>query len=105
VADLCFLPATELARLIRERRASAVEVLEAHLAQISRRNPTLNAIVTLDPERGMTGARDADAALDRGEVPGPLHGVPMTLKDAFDVAGMRTTCGHPPLAERVPVTD
>jgi amidase len=105
VADLCFLPATELAGLIRERRASAVEVLEAHLAQIERRNPTLNAIVTLDPERAMTWARDADAALDRGEVPRPLHGVPMTLKDAFDVAGMRTTCGHPPLAERVPVTD
>ncbi len=97
--------ASDLARSIRRRELSAVEVLEAHLAQIEARNPALNAVITLDAESARRRAREADAALDRGEVWGPLHGLPLTLKDGHSVAGMRTTAGWKPLAEHVPERD
>jgi len=70
-------------------------VLDAHLAQIDGRNPALNAVVTIDAERARERARAADDTLARGEVWGPLHGVPFTLKDCRATAGMRTTCGFP----------
>lgn len=103
--DIVFSSATDLADAIRSGRISAVEVLEAHLAQIERHNPALNAVVTLDVGRAHERARAADAALARGEVWGPLHGVPFTLKDAHATAGVRTTSGFPPLAEQVPRED
>src|SRR5205823_7437787 len=90
---------------IRAGLVSAIEVLQAHLAQIDARNPTLNAVITLDAERAYERAREADEALSRGEVWGPLHGVPFTLKDAHATAGMRTTTGFPPLANYVPKVD
>lgn len=102
--DIVFASTTELAAAIRARRVSAVEVLEAHLAQIERHNPALNAVVTLDAEQAHEQARQADEALARGEVCGPLHGVPFTLKDAHATAGMRTTTGFPPL-DHVPQQD
>jgi amidase len=105
MTDLTFEPAHELATLIRDRRVSAAEVLEAHLANIARHNPALNAIVTLDERGARRRAREADAALARGEVWGPLHGVPVTIKDALETAGLRTTAGHPPLASYVPERD
>lgn len=103
--DLVFATACELANDIRERRVSAIDVLEAHLAQIARRNPALNAIVTLDEERARSRAKEADDALKRGEVWGPLHGVPITIKDSFATANVRTTSGYPPLADYVPTED
>lgn len=103
--DLIFATAHELAAAISERRASAVEVLDAHLAHITRHNPALNAIVTLNEERARVRAREADAALARGEVWGPLHGVPVTIKDSFATAGLRTTSGYPPLADYIPAAD
>jgi amidase len=103
--DLVFSSTTQLAAAIRAGRVSATEVLQAHLAQIERHNPPLNAIITLDAERAHARAREADEALARGEVWGPLHGVPFTLKDAHATAGMRTTVGFPPLADHVPRED
>jgi amidase len=103
--DIVFSSTAQLAAAIRAGDVSAVEVLEAHLAQIEKHNPALNAIVTLDAERARVQAREADAALARGEVCGPLHGVPFTLKDAHATAGMRTTTGFPPLADHVPQED
>jgi len=103
--DITSAPASELAAAIRERRVSSVEALEAHLAQIARHNPRLNAVVTLDEEEARLRARQADLAVSRGEIWGPLHGVPMTLKDGHSTAGMRTTAGHPPLADYVPQQD
>ncbi|MDQ3930550.1 MAG: amidase [Chloroflexota bacterium] len=82
-----------------------MEVLEAYLARIAERNPPLNAIVTLDEERARKRAAESDAALERGELWGPLHGVPMTLKDGHSTAGVRTTVGYPPLADHVPAED
>ena len=103
--DLIFSSTTQLAAAIRAGHLSAAAVLEAHLAQIERHNPALNAVVTLDAERASERARAADAALSRGEVWGPLHGVPFTLKDAHATAGMRTTVGFPPWADHVPRED
>jgi amidase len=100
-----FATVHELAAAIRERRVSAVEVLEAHLARIARYNPALNAIVTLNQEGARARAREADAALARGQVWGPLHGVPVTIKDSFSTAGIRTTSGFPPLANYIPDSD
>jgi amidase len=80
-------------------------VLQAHLAQIARDNPALNAVITLDVEGAEQRAREADAALARGEIWGPLHGVPFTLKDAHATAGMRTTTGSPSLADTIPTID
>lgn len=103
--DLVFATAGELATAIRQRRVSSTEVLEAHLAQIALHNPTLNAIITLDEERARKRAQEADSALGRGQIWGPLHGVPVTIKDAIETAGLRTTGGYPLLADYVPSTD
>lgn len=103
--ELVFLGAHQLAKAIRERSVSAVEVLQAHLEQIVRHNSALNAIVTLDKEGAYQQAKAADAALGRGEVLGPLHGVPVTIKDCYETAGLRTTCGWKPLADYIPKHD
>jgi amidase len=103
--DLCFLQATELARLIRARQVSCLEVMQAHLAQIERLNPLVNAIVTLLPERALAAARAADEALVRGEPIGALHGLPVAHKDLANTAGVRTTQGSPIYADFVPDND
>lgn len=82
-----------------------MEVLEAHLGRIDRWNTAVNAVVTLDAERARDRAEAADAALDRGEVWGPLHGVPFTVKDQFSTAGLRTTYALPHYADFVPDAD
>jgi amidase len=102
--DIVFSSTTQLAAAIRTGEVSSVEVLEAHLAQIAVHNPALNAIVTMDVGQARKQAQEADAALARGEIWGPLHGVPFTLKDAHATAGMRTTTGFPPL-DHVPGED
>jgi amidase len=104
-ADLHTRTATQVAAAIRAREVTATQVLEALLVRIARHNHKLNAIVTLDEAGARQRAREADAALDRGEVWGPLHGVPVTIKDVFEVAGMRSTASHKPLARNVPAED
>ena len=103
--DAIFSTTADLAGVIRARHLSAREVLDAHLTQIASHNPALNAVVTIDAERASERARQADDALTRGEIWGPLHGVPFTLKDAHATAGLRTTTGFPPLAHYVPQED
>lgn len=101
-----FTPAHVLAEAIRRREVSSVEVVEAYLAQIARHNPDLNAVVTLDEDGARMRAREADAALARGEEWGPLHGLPITLEDAHPTSGMRSTWGGlPRLADHVPEED
>ena len=100
-----FSSAAEFAAAVRARRVSARELIELHLARIARHNPSLNAICTLDEAGARRRAQDADAALARGDLWGPLHGVPMTIKDALETAGLRTTGGHPPLKDYVPAHD
>jgi amidase len=103
--DLTAQSATTLARRIREREVSAVEVLEAHLGRIADWNPAVNALITIDAEGARRRAEAADRALERGTVWGPLHGVPFTAKDQFATAGMRTTYGSPRYRHHVPTTD
>jgi amidase len=105
MSDLVFTPAHELARMIRERVVSSVEVLDAYLGKISKHNSQLNAICTLDSENAQKRAKEADEALARGENWGMLHGVPITIKDCLETAGLRTTSGYKPLKDYVPQED
>jgi amidase len=102
---LCFLTASELARRIHRREVSCEEVMRAHLAQIERVNPKVNAIVTLLPERALEGARAADRRLAAGEPVGPLHGLPVAHKDLMPTRGVRTTWGSPIYRDHVPEQD
>jgi amidase len=102
--DVTAASATELALLIRSRRASAEEVMNAHLARIEGVNPLVNAIVRLDAEGARRRAREADGALGRGENWGPLHGVPFTLKDMHAAQGMAGSLGSR-ASERVAAED
>ncbi len=103
--ELCFLPAHELASRIRARDFSALEVMDAHIGQIERVNPAVNAIVTFLPEQGRAAAREVDAAFARGEDPGPLAGLPVAHKDLILTKGIRTTFGSPIYKNFVPDTD
>src|SRR5687767_10864653 len=104
-SELCFLPATELARRMRTRELSAREVLAAHLDRIEAVNPAVNAIVTLAADRAVEAASRADEALACGDEPGLLHGLPIAHKDLVATAGIRTTSGSPIFADTVPDAD
>ena len=104
-AELCFATATELVRRIRARELSAAEVMEAHLAQIDRVNPKVNAIVTLLPDQATAAATACDEALARGDKLGPLHGLPIAHKDLVLTKGIRTTYGSPLFKDFVPDQD
>jgi amidase len=103
--DICFMTATELARGIRAGELSARDVMAAHLQQIERINPHVNAIVTLLPERAMDGARAADEALAQRKAVGPLHGLPIAHKDLVLTKGIRTTYGSRIYKDFVPDQD
>lgn len=102
---LTWKTAHELAALIKSRAVSPVEVLDAHLAVIERVNPKLNAIVTLAAEAARASARAAEDAVIRGEALGPLHGLPIGVKDVTPTAGIRTTYGSRLYADHVPDHD
>ncbi len=95
MVDRAFASATELLGEIRDRRIGCAELLEFYLKRADRLNPALNAIVVWQVDKARERARAADAALARGERWGPLHGIPMTVKESFNVAGLPTTFGNP----------
>jgi amidase len=103
--SLCFLSAVELARMIRLKQVSAREVMTAHLRQIERVNPSVNAIVTLVAEQAMEQAQRADEAVAHGTLLGPFHGLPVAIKDLHDTKGIRTTYGSPIFKDFVPIQD
>jgi Asp-tRNA(Asn)/Glu-tRNA(Gln) amidotransferase A subunit family amidase len=100
-----FTPAIQLARLIRERQVSPVEVVEQTLERIQHDNGHLHAFLTVSAEQARRQARNAERALAAGEATGPLHGVPFTVKDLECTAGTRTTFGSPLFADHVPDED
>jgi amidase len=104
-ASLTRQPARELARLIATRAVSPVEVLDAHLAVIARLNPALNAIVTLAAEQARESAIAAERAMGDGKPVGPLHGLPVVIKDVTPTAGIRTTFASPLFRDHVPTQD
>jgi amidase len=105
MSDLTFLSATEMARQIREKKISPLELAEAHLAKIERLNPKLNAFVHVDAERVRGQARAAEAAVTCDKNLGPLHGVPISIKSSVDVAGFRCESGTRLRAGHVAIQD
>jgi amidase len=103
--ELWRLTATELTTRLGRRELSALEVMQAHLDRIEAVNPAVNAIVTLDAEGALRAAEAADRQLGAGGVCGPLHGLPIAVKDLEDTAGMRTTYGSPIYRDHVPTQD
>src|SRR2546423_7212884 len=103
--EIIYSSATELARAIRDKQVSSEEVVGAHLARIEEVNPKLNAVVHLTADAARVRAREADAALARGEVWGPLHGVPVSIKDAFETEGVVSAGGTKGRAQYVPRED
>ncbi|MGW4729769.1 amidase [Streptomyces shenzhenensis] len=103
--QLCEWPARRMAQAVRRREVSAVELVSAHLDRIEQVNPAVNAVVSLVPEQALAQAREADARAARGEALGPLHGLPVAIKDLMDTAGIRTTYGSPIYADHVPRHD
>jgi Asp-tRNA(Asn)/Glu-tRNA(Gln) amidotransferase A subunit family amidase len=93
MSDLTFLPAMTMARQIREKKISPVELAEAHLRKIEKLNPKLNAFVHVDSERVRREARAAEAAVMSGQALGPLHGLPISIKSSLEVAGLRCESG------------
>jgi amidase len=105
-SEVCFMPARQMADLIRQRKLSSREVMQAHLKQINRVNPKVNAIVTTVPEdRLMAQAAAADQALAKGSWLGPLHGLPVGVKDLHETQGIRTTYGSPLHRDFIPDFD
>jgi Asp-tRNA(Asn)/Glu-tRNA(Gln) amidotransferase A subunit family amidase len=99
--DVPFRSATQLAADIRKKKIGCLELLELYLARVEKYDPALNAIVVRDLDRARQRARAADRAVAKGHLWGPLHGVPMTIKESYDVAGLPTTWGLPALKENI----
>jgi len=104
-ADVTGLNLQEAAAMVRRKAVSPVELTQACLARIERLNPALNAFITVTGEQALREARDAEAEIQKGKWRGPLHGVPVALKDLFDTAGVRTTAGSGVFKDRVPEQD
>jgi aspartyl-tRNA(Asn)/glutamyl-tRNA(Gln) amidotransferase subunit A len=103
--DVLFSGVLELSARVRDRQLSPIALAEAYLARIERLQPALNAFVTVTPDRALADARAAEAEIAGGRWRGPLHGIPYGLKDLVDTAGIRTTFGARPYADRVPARD
>ena len=105
MTDPALRPAVDLLADLARGEVGARELLEHYLRRVERLNPALNAVVTLDVEGARRAADAADAARARGQSLGALHGLPMTVKDTLETAGVRTTAGAPVLADHVPARD
>ena len=105
MTDLAFKSATELTAALQSRQISARELLDHYLQRVQRYNPSLNAIVQIDEERARARAAEADEALARGDVWGPLHGLPITIKELFETEGFRWTAGDPDFIDRIGVVN
>ena len=105
MTDIAFAPATRLAAMVRRKKIGALELLDHYLARVAKYNPKINAIVATDLDKARKRAKEADRALAKGKAWGPFHGVPMTIKEAFDVEGLPTTWGVPAFKDNIAKTD
>jgi amidase len=103
--EIIFMSTTRLARMIREKKLSAVEAVQAYMARITAVNPKLNAVVQTCFDRALKEAKEADALASGGRFKGPLHGVPMTIKDSIDTEGVISTGGTVGRMNYVPKKD
>lgn len=105
ISDLAFASAADLAAMVARRAVSPVEIVDLVLERIERSQPTLNAFITVCGDEARAAAREAEAAVMRGDTLGPLHGVPFAVKDLVGTAGVRTTSGSVALSDNVPASD
>ena len=105
IASLNELSIAEASDLLRRKQISPVNLTASCLARIDRLNPTLNAFITVMHDSALVQAREAEAEISSGKWRGPLHGIPIGLKDLIDTAGVKTTCGSALFADRVPTED
>ena len=105
MTQLHYMTAVDLAAMIRDKRIGCAELLDYFLQRVEAHNPRLNAIIWMDAERARKRARAADEALVKGDVWGPLHGVPMTIKESYQFAGSPTTWGVPALRDNITTTN
>jgi aspartyl-tRNA(Asn)/glutamyl-tRNA(Gln) amidotransferase subunit A len=103
--EICYMSAGQLSQLIRDKEISPVEVVDAHLARIDATEPVLNSFITLLPEQARAAARRAESEIQAGKYRGPLHGIPLGLKDLFNTAGVRTTSGSKIFDNFIPAED
>ena len=103
--ELFYLSVAEAATELVAQRLSPVELTQAYLDRIAEINPLINAYITITADRALDQAKQAEAEIVRGNYKGPLHGIPIGLKDLFDTKGIRTTAGSKIMAERVPSED
>jgi len=104
-SDLTQLGLNEASQLVRKKKVSPVELTDACLRRIERLNPKLNAFITVTANTALVEARQAEAEIQRGNWKGPLHGIPIALKDLVDTAGVRTTAGSGIFKDRIPTED
>jgi aspartyl-tRNA(Asn)/glutamyl-tRNA(Gln) amidotransferase subunit A len=104
-SDGAWLSLSDASRLIRDKKVSPVELTQSCLKRIERLSPKLNAFITVTAESALEQAREAEAEIHRGHWRGPLHGIPIALKDLFDTAGVRTTAASGLFKDRVPKQD
>jgi len=105
IDELAQMDIASLATMIAAREVSPVEVMQSQLARIEALNPDLNAYISLYPDAAIAAAKEAEAEIAAGNYRGPLHGIPMAVKDLFQVAGMERTCGSKLLSEDIANTD
>ena len=105
MTEPAFATAGQLAARIRDKQVSSLELTDYFIDRIERLDGALNAVVVRDFERAREAAREADASLARGDVAGPLHGVPMTIKESYNIAGLPTTWGIPLFKDNVAESD
>ena len=91
--EICYMSAGDLSKLIQQKQVSPVEVIEAHLSRIEATEPVLNSFITLLADEARTAARQAEKDIQAGRYKGPLHGIPVGLKDLYNTGGIRTTSG------------
>lgn len=103
--QIAFSDATSLAARIKKKEISSVELLEHYLARVDKYNPAINAIIVTQLDKSRVRAKAADAALARGEGWGPLHGVPMTVKESYNIEGLPTTWGSPAMKNNIAESD
>ena len=103
--ELTQLALVDAMAMLRRKAVSPVELARAFLARIERWNPALNAFITVTAEQALQQARQAETEISRGHWRGPLHGIPLALKDLIDTAGIRTTAGSAVFKDRIPSED
>ena len=103
--EICYASAGELAPLIKNKDISPVEIIDAHLARIEATEPVLNSFITLLADESRAAARQAEQEIQGGNYRGPLHGIPVALKDLYNTAGVRTTSGSRLFDNFIPAED